>query len=289
MAHPGPPSAGWFPASPCGPGCRPARQGRRVSRLRVAVRLVALAAVLSGALLGVPLLPAAARRRWLAACCRGALRATGVRLRVIGALPDSRRARGGLLVANHLSWIDVLALSAVAPVRMLAKREVRDWPVVGALAARTGALFVDRAGLRGLPGTVAEMADAMRSGSLVAAFPEGTTWCGAAAGAFRRAAFQAAIDARAPVLPAAFVLRLPSGDPAPDAAFIGEDETLWESLLRVVRLPAVECVLTVVPALSADGDRRELAQRAGAAIAAVTGVPHGAEPSLPDTGAVLAA
>ena len=289
MVHAGPPSASWFPSSPCGPGCRPASQGRQVPRLRVAVRLAALAAVLSGALLGVPLLPGAARRRWLSACCRGALRATGVRLRVIGEFPEGRRARGGLLVANHLSWIDVLALYAVAPVRMLAKREVRDWPVVGALAARTGALFVDRAGLRGLPDTVAEMADAMRSGALVAVFPEGTTWCGAAAGPFRRAAFQAAIDANAPVLPAAFVLRLPSGDPAWEAAFIGEDETLWESLLRVVRLPAVECVLTVLPSLPADGDRRELARRAGSAVAVVTGVPHGTEAPLRDAGAALAA
>jgi 1-acyl-sn-glycerol-3-phosphate acyltransferase len=104
-------------------------------------------------------------------------------------------------------------------------------------------------------------------------FPEGTTWCGAAAGPFRRAVFQAAIDAGAPVRPVAVVLRLPSGERATAAAFIGE-QTLWDSLMLVLRLPAVECELTILPALPPAADRRELARCAGDAVAAVTGVPH---------------
>ena len=92
--------------------------------------------------------------------------------------PGVGRRDGVLVVANHLSWIDVLALAAVAPVRPLAKREVGEWPFIGRLARRAGALFVDRAGLRALPGTVAELAAALRAGDAVAVFPEGTTWCG---------------------------------------------------------------------------------------------------------------
>jgi len=169
----------------------------------------------------------------------------------------------------------VLALGAVRAVRMLAKREVRDWPVIGRLAARSGALFVDRAGLRTLPATVAAIADALRSGAVVGVFPEGTTWCGAAAGPFRRAAFQAAIEADVPVRPVALVLRHPDGSPARDAAFVG-DQTLWDSLCRVLRLRGLVCELTVLPAIPAGcaADRRELARRAGADVARVTGVPH---------------
>jgi 1-acyl-sn-glycerol-3-phosphate acyltransferase len=235
----------------------------------VVSRLCGLAVLLVIALVGVAVLPGRARARWLCTCHRAVLRCSGVRLRVAGELGGG----GELLAVNHLSWIEVLAVGTLRPVRMVAKREMGDWPVIGRIARRSGALFVDRAGLRGLRATVTATADALRDGADVAVFPEGTTWCGAAAGPFRRAVFQAAIDAGAPVRPVAVVLRLPSGERATAATFIGE-QTLWDSLLRVLRLPGVVCELTILPALAPSGDRRELARSAGDAVAAVTGVPH---------------
>ena len=232
-------------------------------------RLCGLAAVLLAALAGVALLPGAVRARWLCTCYRAVLQCCGVRLRVSGELGYG----GELVVVNHLSWIEVLAVGTLRPLRIVAKREMADWPVIGGVARRSGALFVDRAGLRGLPATVAATADALRAGADIAVFPEGTTWCGVAAGPSRRAVFQAAIDAGAPVRPVAVVLRLPDGERATAAAFIG-DQTLWDSLLRVLRLPGLDCELTVLPALSPSADRRELARQAGDAVAAVTGVPH---------------
>jgi 1-acyl-sn-glycerol-3-phosphate acyltransferase len=235
----------------------------------VLARLCGLAAVLVAALVGVGLLPGRARAHWLRTCYRAVLHCCGVRLRVAGELGDG----GELLAVNHLSWIEVLAVGTLRPLRMVAKREMGDWPVIGGVARRSGALFVDRAGLRGLRATVAATADVLREGADVAVFPEGTTWCGAAAGPFRRAVFQAAIDAGAPVRPVAVVMRLPNGVRATAAAFIG-DQTLWDSLMRVLRLPGLDCELTVLPALPPSSDRRELARSAGDAVAAVTGVPH---------------
>jgi 1-acyl-sn-glycerol-3-phosphate acyltransferase len=258
-----------MPASPCGVGCVSPDADPRAAAPLVAARLLGLVAVLLVALTGVAVLPGAARGRWLCRCYRAVLRCSGVRLRVSG----EPGAGGELLAANHLSWIEVLAVGALRPVRMVAKREMGEWPVIGSVARRTGALFVDRAGLRGLPVTVAGTAAALRSGATVAVFPEGTTWCGAAAGPFRRAVFQAAVDAGAAVRPVAVVLRLPDGRPAAAAAFIGE-QTLWDSLRQVLRLPGVVCELTVLPALPPSTDRSELARWAGDAIAAVTGVPH---------------
>ncbi|TQM14895.1 1-acyl-sn-glycerol-3-phosphate acyltransferase [Pseudonocardia kunmingensis] len=258
-----------MPVSPCGPDCVPPATGPIASAPVVAARLCALAAVLLGTLVGVALLPGAARARWLCGCYRAVLRCCGVRLRVTGELG----AGGELLAVNHLSWVEVLAVGSLRPVSPVAKREMGDWPVIGGVARRAGALFVDRAGLRGLPGTVAATAAALRTGADVAVFPEGTTWCGAAAGPFRRAVFQAAIDAGAPVRPVAAVLRGPDGVPAPAAAFVGE-QTLWDSLRQVLRMPTLDCELTVLPALPPGADRRELARRAGEAVAAVTGVPH---------------
>ncbi len=266
--HPAPLSPGWAPRSPCTPSCLPAEGATRAGRVRVAARLTGLVAVLLAAVVGVPLLPARRRERWLRACSRAALRAAGVELRVTG----GTRPGPALVVANHVSWIDVLALHAVAPVRMLAKREVRGWPVIGGLAQRTGAVFVDRASLRALPATVAATADALRGGATVGAFPEGTTWCGAAAGPFRRAAFQAAIDAGADVRPVAIMFRLVDGTPARAAAFVGS-QSLLESLLRIVALPGLRCEVTVLPAVRGR-DRRELAARAAAAIGGVTGMAH---------------
>ncbi|MDK0523634.1 lysophospholipid acyltransferase family protein [Streptomyces sp. ML-6] len=122
-----------------------------------------------------------------------------------GTAPDPP---GTLVVANHISWLDVPLVAAVFPGRMLAKREIRDWPLLGPLAALGGTLFVERDRLRALPTTVRDIAAALRGGSCVVVFPEGTTWCGhGPGGRFSPAAFQAAIDAGATVRPVRIAYR----------------------------------------------------------------------------------
>lgn len=264
------PNGPYSPWSPCTPGtCQPSRP--RGGRLRMVRRAAALAAVFALALPVSVVLPVAGprMRAWiLRRALRAALRAAGVRLEVSGATglrPDD--GSGALVVANHVSWIDVLALGAVTPVTMLAKREVADWPVLGPLARRVGTVFVDREGLRSLPGVVDETARALREGALVGVFPEATTWCGAASGDFRRAPFQAAIDARVPVRPVSFALRTPDGRPTTAASFVG-DQTLGDSLSRVLRMPSVVCAVVVGDVIESTGDRRTLARRASAAVRA---------------------
>lgn len=271
-SHPSAPAGAWVPVPVCAPHCLPdPAAGPRVGRVRFGLRLTSLLTVLAVTLVGVPVLHGRARQRWIRSAARRSLRAAGVRLRITGGpVPDG----GALVVANHLSWIDVLALYSTGPMRMQAKREVTTWPVIGGLATRIGTLFVDRTGLRALPTTVAETAAAMRAGAVVGVFPEGTTWCGAAAGTFRRAAFQAAIDADVPVRPVSFVLRLPDGTPTTAGAFVG-DQTLWDSLGRVLRLPALVCEMTLLPVLDpTSGDRRALAAAAAAAVGGITDVHH---------------
>lgn len=272
----------WQPRSDCGPGCLPGREPG-VCWARRSGRLVALVGVLLCGVLLVPALPLlagsgrhAAGRLW----ARVLLRALGVRLSIRGRLPD----RTALLVANHISWLDVVAMLAVVPVRMLAKREVRRWPLIGALAAAGGTIFVRRDRPRALPGTVAAVAAVLRSGGVVAVFPEGTTWCGrpagrsgcGGAGRFRPAMFQAAIDAGAPVVPVAVRYHAgadPGGTTA--AAFLGRD-SLWASLRRVSAVRGLVVSLTVAGEIRAvDGAlpaRRRLAAAAESATRPVAGL-----------------
>jgi 1-acyl-sn-glycerol-3-phosphate acyltransferase len=254
----------WRPVSPCGPECLPPPSARsRCWSLVVVARLVALGAVVLGGVglaAVLPLLPGSVRersvRRWFAAV----LAVLGVRLTRYG---PARFGSGVLVVANHVSWLDVMAICAVQPVRMLAKREVGDLPVVGVLAARAGTIYLDRDRLRSLPAVVAELAAALRAGAAVGVFPEGTTWCGISGGSFRPAVFQAALDAGAAVRPVALRYRLSNGRATTGAAFVGT-ETLGSSLRRIARLRGMVVELNVLPLLRpGPGEgRRELANTA---------------------------
>ncbi|MEO3817849.1 lysophospholipid acyltransferase family protein [Plantactinospora sp. B24E8] len=215
--------------------------------------------LLGAALVAVlPLLSRAGRqtagRRW----ARLVLAAVGVTLVVRGEPPRNR----ALLVANHVSWLDIPAVLAVSPARMLAKHEVRRWPLIGSLAARGGTLFVDRTRPRALPETVVQVAGALRSGAVVAVFPEGTTWCGAPradagcgwwSGRFRPAMFQAAVDARVPVVPVRLSYRAGSVGATAAPAFLA-DESMLDSVRRVLALRDLVVTVTVTADLATSSD-----------------------------------
>lgn len=226
---------------------------------RAVLRLTVLTVLLLGGITLLPLggrVPASAVRWW----CRVMLRAAGVRVRFSGAATP---AGGVLLVANHISWMDIPLLAAVRPARMLAKTEIRQWPVAGPLTARAGVLFIERDRLRALPDTVARIAGALRAGGAVTAFPEGSTWCGRAQGTFRRAVFQAALDAGAPVQPVRIHYRHSDGTASTAPAFVGED-SLLTSLWRVATARDLVAEVEVRDAIPSHSrpDRRSLARAA---------------------------
>jgi 1-acyl-sn-glycerol-3-phosphate acyltransferase len=259
----------WFPTSPCGPGCLAGREAR-VGRVRRVVRLTSVVGVVLGALLLLPVLPlvGARGREWLVrAVFRGVLRAMGVRLAVSGRDGLGARGRGMLVVNNHTSWLDIVAVNAVRPMRAVAKRDIAAWPVLGRLVSAAGSVYVDREGLRSLPDTVSKLAAALRGGSMVNVTPEGTTWCGLTHGRFRPAMFQAAIDGGVPVLPVALRFRLSDGTATTAPSFIGE-ETIVDSVRRVAALRGLVVEVHVLDELAPGraADRRELAALAEAAV-----------------------
>lgn len=249
----------WSPSAPCTPRRCVDATASAAAAAPAVLRPAAVGLLLLGGIVLLPFgrwIPSAAVRGW----CRCVVRAAGVRVRITGAAPP---AGGLLLVANHISWLDVPLLAAVRPARMLAKSEIRRWPVAGALAARGGALFIDRDRLRALPGTVAALTGVLRGGAAVAVFPEGSTWCGRARGTFRRAVFQAALDAGVPVQPVRIRYRNRDGGAATAAAFVGED-TLFVSLRRVASARDVIAEVEVLPLIppGRHHDRRALARAA---------------------------
>ncbi|MEU1055941.1 lysophospholipid acyltransferase family protein [Streptomyces sp. NPDC005876] len=251
----------WLPTAPCTPrACvEPART--RAAVPRAVLRVAAVALLLLAGIALVPVghrVPAPLVRAW----CRWIVRAAGVRVRVTG---GAAPAGGLLLVANHVSWLDVPLLAAVRPARMVAKSEIRRWPVAGAVAERAGVLFLERDRLRALPGAVARITGALRGGAAVAVLPEGSTWCGRARGPFRRAVFQAALDAGVPVQPVR-IRYLAGGRTVSTApAFVGED-TLLASVWRVASTRGLVAEAQVRPVLAPGGhaDRRALALAAEA-------------------------
>ncbi|GAA3367757.1 lysophospholipid acyltransferase family protein [Streptomyces sannanensis] len=256
----------WLPVSPCTPPRCAHHTGRAASPLRAALRLLAgIVAVLAGVLLSpvVLRLSAVPRERLTRLWSRAVLRAFGVRIRITG----EPRQGAALVVANHISWLDVPLLAAVLPGRMLAKSEIRRWPVLGPLAARGATLFIDRDRLRALPGTVRAISDALTAGSRVLVFPEGSTWCGRRQGRFRHAALQAALDAGVDVQPVRISYRGPDGETSGAAAFVGDD-TLVASLWRVAAAGRLTAEIRVLPRIPAarHADRRSLARAAQSAV-----------------------
>jgi 1-acyl-sn-glycerol-3-phosphate acyltransferase len=242
------------PDSGCGTTCLPVGEPR-VGPLRFAARLTAATAVLLF-LVVAPKRPALVR-----AVARALLACLGLPLQVRGKL------RPGLLVANHVSWVDIVAVSALeGDVRLVAKREVGAWPVIGALAARQRALFLNRESPRHLPVVVGEVTRALQEGATVAVFPEGTTSCGSCPVSMRPAFFQAAVDAGVPVTPVTLSFTA-AGQPSATAAFIG-DETLLASLKRLAWARDMRLDVTAGAPIFPDAgaDRRSLARIAATAI-----------------------
>ena len=193
-------------------------------------------------------------QRW----CRDVLDVLSIRLTLDGEVP-SGRVSCAMFVANHISWVDVLLMNACHPVHFVAKSEVRQWPIIGWMAAGIGTLFLKRNSSRGLSRVKKSVDAVLRSGECVAHFPEGTTTDGRSVCSFHSGLFQSAVDAEAFIWPVGISYRRPDGGYDEDIAFIGS-QSLVSSVLHLLAQPATEARLWFAnPIRSAGGDRRALA------------------------------
>lgn len=205
--------------------------------------------------------------RWWA---RKMLAVMGIALHVDERVPI---AAGTLLVANHISWLDIMAVHAVCPqARFVSKADVRHWPIVSRLVDAANTLYLERERKRDALRVVHLMAGALREGEVVAAFPEGTTSDGRSLLPFHANLLQAAISTAAPIQPVALRYSDASGAVSRAVEYVG-DTTLMASVWRIARGQGVVARVTLLPPrASADAERRAFAQLLRADIAAGLGL-----------------
>lgn len=203
-----------------------------------------------------------ARVRWWSARL---LRILGIELRVHGQF----RPGAKLLVANHVSWLDIIAIHSLCPqARFVSKADVQGWPLLGRLVAAGGTLYIRREQRRDALRVVHEMAGAMRAGETVAIFPEGTTADGQALLPFHANLLQAAIATEIPVQPVALRYSDVQHAISPAAVWVG-DTTLLQSLWQLACARGLRVSVSVMPAMvTAHADRRALAEHLRATIGA---------------------
>lgn len=169
-------------------------------------------------------------------------------------------ARGLVLVANHVSWIDIFVINALQPARFIAKAELARWPLIGWLIRGVGTLFIDRSSRRHLHEANRYIVDALRHGDVIAIFPEGAVMSGKI-GPFHGSLLQPVIDHNVPLQPVAIHYEDTHG--AASTAPLYADLNFMQSVWRMTRERSLKVRVTVGgPIDAADRTRRELAAAA---------------------------
>lgn len=189
--------------------------------------------------------------------CNRLCRILGIVVEIRGPLPPN----GSLLVPNHQSYLDVLALGSATGATFLSKAEVDRWPVFGFLLRRAEQLYVHRDRSRRLLETVRSVRERLAAGFSVCVFLEGTTSSGADVLRFHPSLLQPALDGEAPVAPVGIVWTAdrPGVLVSRDVAYWG-DHVFGSHLLRVLGLRGIRASVRFGSAVKATGERTELAE-----------------------------
>ncbi len=247
---------------------------RRALRYVVRVPLLVLHLVLGLPLTLIAINPLTAR--WLVNGERVDHRAirwwSGTLMRIFGMRVQrvGQPLRGAhLLVANHVSWIDIELVHSQRVVGFVAKSEISRWPLVGWLASRAGTIYHQRGSNTSLNGVLDLMVGRLDSGQAVGVFPEGGTSGGGAVRTFHARIFQAAFEAQVPVQPVA--LRYGEGGSAQDIVAFAPGENFLQNFLRLLGEPSrVAEVHFLSPLMPGEEGRRHIAEQArGQIIAAM--------------------
>lgn len=207
-------------------------------------------------------------RRW----SKQLLAILAVRAKIAGAPPMDIDAPA-MIVANHVSWLDIFALNTVHAMRFVAKSEIRHWPVIGWLSGKGGTLFIERSRHRHIATINQQVTDALREGDLFAVFPEGKITAGDMVLPFHASLLQPALACNAQLFPVAIRYTRADGSLCSEADYEG-DKSLLEALRLLLTQPVIHVQLQFLPPLACNGAHRgELAHAAALVIASALNVP----------------
>ena len=195
-----------------------------------------------------------------------------VRLKVSGEPPRAADTPA-MMVANHVSWLDIFAINTAHAMRFVAKSEIRRWPVIGWLCAQGGTLFIERAQRRHTVDINAQIVAALKQGDTFAVFPEGIITAGDVVLPFHASLLQPALACNALLFPVAIRYTRADGSLCSEADYEGE-KTLLDTLRAILTQPVIHAHLQFLPPLTCDDrHRRELADEAARMIARALNVP----------------
>lgn len=186
---------------------------------------------------------------------RGVAAIMGLRVRVEGELPA---VDGGLVVSNHLSYLDIIAHGAVLPIRYAAKSEIAGWPLLGWYLGLSRPVWVRRQSKQASQRTLEEFAETMKAGMNLIVYPEGTSTDGKSGILpFKSTAFEAAIMGNAPIIPVLISYKEVEGRQTP--CWYG-DMTLVPHVWQMLRFPSIEATVRFLKPIYPEGrQRKELA------------------------------
>jgi 1-acyl-sn-glycerol-3-phosphate acyltransferase len=210
------------------------------------------------------------RAVWMQRWSRLTLHAMGIRVRVVGEPPQD-----GLLVSNHVGYLDVLAIGSAAPFVFVSKIEVKSWPIAGALTRRAGTIFLDRESRSATASVTEQIEERLKAGVPVVMFPEGTSSDGTGLLPFRSSLFEAPVALDAAIHVACLRYAVP-GD-SPDAQTMRERVAYWGDmsfgahLPRLLGLRRIEAVVEFSPVCVRAENRKTVAIEAEKIVRAMLG------------------
>jgi 1-acyl-sn-glycerol-3-phosphate acyltransferase len=196
--------------------------------------------------------PAAATQRLLVKWAQGVCRALELTVDCRTGLPPP----GVLLVANHASWLDPIVIAAAVHTPVMAKSEIRRWPIAGGIVRTSGGVFIDRSSLNGVADAVAALTARLQEGQSLCVFAELGMSDGVTVNPFGSAIFQAAVEAHAAVLPVAIAYHR---NQAVSASHIWGSRNFLETMWAVVCAGPCTVTLSAADLISKPAGRTELA------------------------------
>jgi 1-acyl-sn-glycerol-3-phosphate acyltransferase len=193
------------------------------------------------------------RALWLQRHSRRVLKIFNLEARAYGPVPTS-----GLLVSNHLGYLDIFVLASLAPIVFVAKREIKFWPVIGWLTQMGGTLFVDRERRAHVGQVNDEIKSALDQGALVVLFPEGGSSNGQTVLPFKSSLLEPAVQPAHPLSVSAIQYTIEDGDVIREVCYWG-DHTFFPHLLNLLGKRAVRATVRFAPVQRTGADRKQLA------------------------------